>query len=75
MLTALHCRSTWLQVGLWREAQDTLQGMQAEGVQPNTIAYNALIKALGSGGQWQQVSRSLTYTLASCAESRVSNMP
>ena len=44
-----------LQVGLWQEAQDTLQRMQADGVQPNTVAYNALIKALGSGGQWQQV--------------------
>ncbi len=45
-----------LQVGLWHEAQETLQKMQADGVQPNTVAYNALIKALGSGGQWQAVS-------------------
>lgn len=47
--------SIGLQVGLWQEAQETLQRMQADGVQPNTVAYNALIKALGSGGQWQQV--------------------
>lgn len=46
-----------LQVGLWQEAQETLQRMQADGVQPNIVAYNALIKALGSGGQWQQVDR------------------
>lgn len=33
-----------------------MQKLQGSGVQPNTIAYNALIKALGSGGQWEAVS-------------------
>ncbi len=62
--------STGLQVGLWQEAQETLQRMQADGVQPNTVAYNALIKALGSGGQWQQVHCAWTHgqTLCCCAE-------
>ncbi len=61
--------SIGLQVGLWQEAQETLQRMQADGVQPNTVAYNALIKALGSGGQWQQVEYSWTsQTFCYCAE-------
>ena len=55
--------SIGLQVGLWQEAQETLQRMQADGVQPNTVAYNALIKALGSGGQWQQVDCAWTHRL------------
>lgn len=33
-----------------------MQKLQGSGVQPNTVAYNALIKALGSGGQWEAVS-------------------
>ena len=32
-----------------------MQRLQDEGVQPNTAAYNALIKALGTGGQWEAV--------------------
>ncbi len=62
--------SIGLQVGLWQEAQETLQRMQADGVQPNTVAYNALIKALGSGGQWQQVGRAWTHRqpLRCCTE-------
>lgn len=44
-----------MQVGMWQEAQLVMQRLQAQGVQPNTIAYNALIKALGSGGQWEAV--------------------
>ena len=44
-----------MQVGLWQEAQEVMQRLQDDGVQPNTVAYNALIKALGSGGQWEAV--------------------
>lgn len=44
-----------MQVGLWQEAQEVMQRLQQDGVQPNTVAYNALIKALGSGGQWEAV--------------------
>ena len=29
---------------------------EERGVAPNTVACNALINALGSGGQWQKVS-------------------
>lgn len=49
--TVLDC----LQVGLWREAQEVMQKLRDDGVQPNTVAYNALIKALGTGGQWEEV--------------------
>lgn len=44
-----------MQVGLWRQAQEVMQRLQDDGVQPNTAAYNALIKALGTGGQWEAV--------------------
>lgn len=44
-----------MQVGLWHEAQEVMQRLQDDGVQPNTAAYNALIKALGTGGQWEAV--------------------
>ena len=59
---AYWCPHGEVQVGLWHEAQDIMQRMQAAGVQPNTVSYNALIKALGSGGQWQAVSSQLNCT-------------
>ena len=44
------------QADRWQEALDLLDSFQVNGVQPNTIACNALIKALGSARQWQAVS-------------------
>ena len=57
--------SNCMQVGLWQEAQEVMQRLQGDGVQPNTIAFNALIKALGSGGQWEAVRRHQTSSASS----------
>ena len=40
-------------VGGWQAALGWFRDFQRRGVAPNTVAYNRLIGALGSGGQWQ----------------------
>ena len=40
-----------------------VQELQAKGVQPNTAAYNALIKAFGTGLQFHAVSTPQPYPL------------
>ena len=50
-----------LQVGEWQEAVTIVQELQGKGVQPNTAAYNALIKALGVGLQFHAVSTPQPY--------------
>ena len=39
---------------LWHEALELLAEMQAQGLEPNVITYNAAISACEKGSQWQQ---------------------
>ena len=40
----------------WELAMQMTKRFEERGVAPNTVACNALINALGSGGQWQKVN-------------------
>ncbi len=41
-------------IGHWQGAEQHFQEFQRRGIQPNTVAFNRLISALGRGGQWEQ---------------------
>jgi pentatricopeptide repeat protein len=43
--------------GQWQKALQLFDGMQIQGLKPNTDTYNAVITACGRSGQWQHALR------------------